>query len=121
MAANGIHNSTRYFQSINPEKEAQLQQMAAQKAQEQQQVAIQNDPNTKLLQAETLKAQTKAQTDREKMALESQKVRVNDDLERDKMDQELLVKAAETLGKYGTAIDVEQIRQQNKGMRDVGG
>ena len=121
MAANGIHNSTRYFQSINPEKEAQLQQMAAQKAQEQQQMAIQNDPNTKLLQAETLKAQTKAQTDREKMALESQKVRANDDLERDKMDQELLVKAAETLGKYGTAVDVEQIRQQNKGMRDVGG
>ena len=74
------------------------------------------------LQAEQMKAQAKAQTDMAKLQaqsqkdqfklqLEAQKAAADDDRERDKMDQDLLVSAAEILGKYGTAVDVERIKQ----------
>ena len=46
-----------------------------------------------------------------KMQLDAQKAAAKDDLERDKMDQELLVKGAEVLGKYGTAVNVARIKQ----------
>jgi hypothetical protein len=45
-----------------------------------------------------------------KMEVDAQKAIAQDDRERDKMDQDLLIKAAEILGKYDTAIDVENIK-----------
>jgi hypothetical protein len=42
--------------------------------------------------------------------LDAQKALASDDRERDKMDQDLLIKAAEVIGKYGTAVDVERIK-----------
>jgi hypothetical protein len=119
LALNGIRNSTRYFNPMNPQVEQQMmqQQQAA------QQQGQQGDPQTQAyLQAEQMKAQTKAQTDMAKlqaqaqkdqfkMQLDAQKAAADDDLARDKMDQDLLVNAAEILGKYGTAVDVERIKQ----------
>ena len=122
MALNGIRNSTRYFNPMNPQTEQQLIQQQQQAAQQQQQ-GQQGDPQAQAyLQAEQMKAQAKAQTDMAKMQaqmqkdqfklqLEAQKAAADDDRERDKMDQDLLVSAAEILGKYGTAVDVERIKQ----------
>jgi hypothetical protein len=96
---------------MNPQIEQQLLMM-------QQQMAAQNqpqDPNMMLaqaqVQAEQIRAQSKAQTDMLKMQLEAQKAIAADDRERDKMDADLLVKAAEIVGKYGTQVDVERIKQ----------
>jgi len=120
LALNGIRNSTRYFNPMNPQVEQQMMQQQQQAAQQQSQ---QGDPQTQAyLQAEQMKAQTKAQTDMAKlqaqsqkdqfkMQLDAQKAAADDDLARDKMDQDLLVNAAEILGKYGTALDVERIKQ----------
>ena len=120
LALNGIRNSTRYFNPMNPQVEQQMMQQQQQAAQQQGQ---QGDPQTQAyLQAEQMKAQTKAQTDMAKlqaqsqkdqfkMQLDAQKAAADDDLARDKMDQDLLVNAAEILGKYGTALDVERIKQ----------
>lgn len=120
LALNGIRNSTRYFNPMNPQLEQQLMIQQQQAAQQQGQ---QGDPQAQAyLQAEQMKAQAKAQTDMAKMQaqmqkdqfklqLEAQKAAADDDRERDKMDQDLLVSAAEILGKYGTAVDVERIKQ----------
>ena len=120
LALSGVRNSTRYFNPMNPQIEQQMMQQA-QQAQAQQ--GPPPDPQAQaFLQAEQMKAQAKMQTDmaklqtqnqREqfKLQLDAQKAAMNDDLERDKMDQDLLVSAAEILGKYGTALDVERVKQ----------
>ena len=69
------------------------------------------DQATAYLQAEQLKAQAKSQTDMAKIQIDAQKAIAADDRDRDQMDQNLLVSAAEILGKYGTAVDVAQIQQ----------
>jgi hypothetical protein len=117
LALNGLRNSNRYFSPMNPQTEQALM------AQQQQQQEPQGDPQADAyLQAEMMKAQAKAQTDMAKLQsqqqhdmaklqLQLQQSAKDDDLARDKMDQDLLVRAAEIIGKYGTAVDVERIKQ----------
>lgn len=118
LALNGIRNSTRYFAPMNPETEQALLQQAQQAQQQPQQ----DQQAQAYLQAEMAKVQAKAQTDMAKLQsqqqhdmaklqLEMQKAARDDDLKRDELDQDLLVSAAEILGKYGTAVDVERIKQ----------
>ena len=121
LALSGIRNSTRYFNPMNPQIEQQIMQQQAQQAQAQQGPPA--DPQAQaFLQAEQMKTQAKIQSDmaklqtqnqREqfKLQLDAQKAAMDNDLERDKMDQDLLISAAEILGKYGTALDVERIKQ----------
>jgi len=111
LAVNGVRNSERYFMPINPMME---QQMMAQQQQGQQQ---QGDPNAAYLQAEQIKAQAKMQSDQLKLQLEAQKAIADDDRKRDQMDQDLLINAAEIIGKYGTAVDVERIKQMQNAPR----
>ena len=112
LAITGVRNSDRYYAPMNPQIEQQLMMQAQQMAAQQQQ--MQQDPNQILaqaqIQAETIRAQAKAQSDLAKIQLDAQKALAADDRERDKMDQDLLVKAAEIVGKYGTAVDVETIK-----------
>ena len=117
LAITGVRNSDRYYKPMNPQIEQQLMQ-----AQQQAQAAAaqgQQDPTAQMaqaqIQAETIRAQARAQSDIAKIQLEAQKALAADDRERDKMDQDLLIKAAEIVGKYGTAVDVETIkRMQNE-------
>ena len=117
LALNGLRNANRYFSPMN----AQTEQMLMAQAQQSQQQPQQDAQAQAYLQAEMMKAQAKAQTDMAKLQsqqqhdmaklqLELQQSAKDDDLERDKMDQDLLVKAAEIIGKYGTAVDVERIK-----------
>lgn len=129
MAAGaGIRNTERYFAPMNPQIEQQLM-MQAQQAAQAQQGQQQSDPNAAFMQAEMMKAQAKQQSDAMKMQLDAQKaaaahqLRVtefmaDDDRKRDQMAQELALKNAELLGKYGLqaneqAIRAEQERQRN--------
>lgn len=113
LAITGVRNSDRYYAPMNPQIEQQLMMQAQQLAAQQQQ--MQQDPNQILaqaqIQAETIRAQAKAQSDLAKIQLDAQKALAADDRERDKMDQDLLIKAAEIVGKHGTAVDVETIKQ----------
>ena len=112
LAVNGVRNSERYFMPINPMMEQQM--MMQQQGQGQQQ---QGDPNAAYLQAEQIKAQAKMQSDQLKLQLEAQKAIADDDRKRDQMDQDLLINAAEIIGKYGTAVDVERIKQMQNAPR----
>ena len=107
LAINGVRNSDRYFMPMNQQIEQQMLQQQQQAAQGQQQP----DPNAAFLQAEQMKMQAKMAMDQQKLQLEMQKAMAADDLKRDQMDQDLLVSAAEILGKYGTAVDLERIKQ----------
>jgi len=107
LAVSGVRNSERYFMPMNPQLEQQMMQQ--QQAQGQQQQG--GDPNAAYLQAEQIKAQAKMQSDQLKLQLEAQKAIAEDDRKRDQMDQDLLIAAAEVIGKYGTAVDVERIKQ----------
>ena len=118
MDGYGIKNADRYVQPMNPEIETKLAQINAQKAQQQQQMAMQNDPSQVLLKAEAMKAQTKAKTDLTKAQLMKEKQEAQDDLDRDKLDQELLIRSAEILGKYGQAVDVAQIQAEKAKARN---
>jgi len=107
LALNGVKNVDRYFNPITPEIEAQL-------IQQQQQMAQQNpklSDGEALVQAEQYKADKKAEMDMLKAQIDAQKAIAVDDRERDALDQELIIKAAEILGKYGTAVDTAKIKQ----------
>jgi len=109
LALGGMRNADRYYMPMNPQIEQQLVAQAQQQAAQQQQ-GQQDQQAQALVQAETIRAQAKAQSDMAKIQLDAQKALSQDDRERDKMDQDLLIKAAEVIGKYGTAVDVERIK-----------
>ena len=121
LALGGIRNPDRYFMPMTPEIEQQMmqqQQQAAQQAAQQPQP----DPNAAFLQTEQMKAQTRAQVDMAKAQMDQQykmhKLGMDDDLQRDEMVQDLAVKVAEILGKYGTAVDVEGVKQEQNAIRE---
>lgn len=55
------------------------------------------------------------------LQLKYQEAAARDDLERDRLFQELMIKAAEVYGQYGTAVDVANIQATQAAPRDAGG
>jgi hypothetical protein len=106
LALGGLRNINRYFKPMSSEQEMALQQQA--QAQQGEQPM---DQAAAYLQAEQLKAQAKSQTDMAKLQIDAQKAIATDDRQRDQMDQDLLVKAAEIYGKYQTNVDVAGVKQ----------
>lgn len=119
LALGGIRNSERYFLPITPEIE---QQMLMQQQQAAAQQPPMPDPNAAFMQTEQMKAQTRAQVDMAKAQMDQQykmhKLAMDDDLARDDMVQDLAVKVAEILGKYGTAVDVQQVKEEQAAIRE---
>ena len=119
LAASGIRNAERYFQPITPEYEQQLMMQAMQQEQMQQQGA--GNPQQAFMQAEAMKAQTRAQVDMQKAAMEHQRKMIEmtakDDLERDKMAQDLAVNQAKILGQYGASVDVARVKAEQEMQR----
>jgi hypothetical protein len=123
MAHGGVHNSDRYMQPMNAQIEQQIMEQQAQAAQAQQGQG--GDPNAAFLQAEQMKAQTRAQVDMQKATMEHQRKLMDmansDDFKRDELAQSLLVDAAKILGQYGTSVDVAQVSAQQNAPRQYGG
>ena len=113
LALQGVRNVDRYFSPLTAEIEAQL-------VQQQQQAAAENPELSEadaLVQAEQYKADKKAEMDMMKMQIEAQKALAVDDRERDELDQQLIIKAAEILGKYGTSVDTAKIKEAQQQAR----
>jgi hypothetical protein len=130
MATAGIRNSERYFNPMNQQIEQQLMAAAQQAAQAQQ--GQQADPNAAYLQAEQMKAQVKMQSDAQRAQLDMQKaqadhgrkleqMRVDQDLQRDKMAQDLALSNAELLAKYGIKANEMMIKAEQSAVRDQNG
>ncbi len=108
LALAGVKNIDRYFNPMTPETEQML-------IQQQEQLAAQNEESAltdaqALLQSEQYNADKQMEMQQLKLQIEAQKAIAIDDRDRDKMDQDLLIKAAEILGKYGTAVDTANIK-----------
>lgn len=133
MAASaGIRNTERYFAPMNPQIEQQLMMQAQQAAQQAQQGQQQGDPNAAFMQTEMMKTQAKQQSDAMRMQLDAQKAAAahqlkvtefmaDDDRKRDQMAQELALKNAELLGKYGLQANEQMIRAEQERQRNMGG
>ena len=122
LALGGLKNADRYFMPMTPEIEQQMMMQQAQQAQQAQQQGQQANPAQMLMQAEAMKTQTNAQVQMQKAAMDNKykmhKLAMDDDLARDKMVQDLAVAVAEQLGKYGTAVDVEEVKQEQAAERE---
>ena len=113
LAIAGVKNVDRYFNPMNVETEAQLIQQQEAQAAEDQEGAL-SDAEA-LVQSEQYNADKQMEMQQLKLQIEAQKAIAVDDRDRDKMDQDLLIKAAEILGKYGTAVDTANIKlEQDK-------
>lgn len=78
------------------------------------------DLNAGLVEIEKVKAELKNQQEDRKREFDAYKLRVDNDLERDRMIQDLQIKMAELLGKYQSEIDVAALQaEQNKQRTDV--
>lgn len=99
----GFKNPESFFTAISPEMDAQLAQAdAAAKAN-------QVDPSMLLAKVEIAKAQSETFSNMEKTAISRAQMQLEQDLKRDQLDADVILKAADLAGKYGQQIDVAQI------------
>ncbi len=104
-AVNGIRNVDRYFLPSQPPAPPQPQQAGPQQPQ-------QGDPAQAMVQAETIKAQAKIASDQQRIQLDFYKAKMADDLQRDRMVQDMEIAMAQIAGKYGIAVDTAAIKAQ---------
>ena len=103
LVASGVHNTNRHFQPMDPEREAQLRADAAERAAQQPQ---QPDP---YVQGKEIEAQARAQEAQMKAQANVIDLQRKDDLERDQMLMDGILKAADLLGKYGIPVDLQAL------------
>jgi len=92
-------------EQIKAQAKMQGDQMRMQGKMQGDQIKLQAEMQVKAAQMQS--AQGKELAD---LQLKYRELQSNDDLNRDKMNQDLLVEAAKILGQYGTAVDVERVR-----------
>jgi hypothetical protein len=109
LELSGLKDTARYFSEITPEAEAQMAQP--------QQAAP--DPAQILAQVEAQKIQKDIEIAGMKAQLEIEKQRAADDLERDRLDADIWLKATEMQLKYGTQIQVENLYAMLQRERDA--
>lgn len=132
----GVKNADRYYMPMDP----QTEQMLVQQAQEAQKAAA--EQGNPLVQAEQIKAQAKMQGDMAKLQQEGQfkqaemqmdyqkamaeemrkrmEAAGDDDLERDRLIQELFVEAAKIAGQYGAQVNTAAIQAEQQKDRNYG-
>jgi hypothetical protein len=69
-------------------------------------------------EAKIAELQVRRQSDLEKLKTQFELSAREDDLNRDRMHQDLLIEAAKVLGQYGSAVDVERVRAMQQAPRD---
>ena len=120
LAGAGLRNADRYYAPMNPQIEQQMQQQAAQAAQQnphQQPI----DPSQALMQTEQMKAMNVQQIATGKLQLEADKAKMQDDLKRDKMAQDLFLKGAQIASTTGLQIHANQLKAEQAAPRAPGG
>lgn len=112
LTANDFKDVTRYFGPIGPEQMMQMQQQT-------EQAAAKPDPAELLAEVERQKILADIEISAAKVRLEEAKVKLGDDRERDKLEADVALRAAEMEMKYGTQVDVARIRADMERERNV--
>jgi len=100
-------------EQIKAQASMQGQQMKLQGKMQGDQIKMQAD-----MQVKAAQMQSKQGTELAELQLKYRELQSSNDLERDQMNQDLLVEAAKILGQYGTAVDVERVRVMQNAPRD---
>lgn len=112
LTLGGFKDTSRFFKQVDE------QQVAAMMQQNQK-----PDPAQILAQIEAQKAQVDMQIAQDKARLEWEKAKLSDDRERDRLEAEMMLRAAEIFGKYQQTVDVAQIKamidRDREAMRQV--
>jgi hypothetical protein len=95
----GFKNPDQFFTPISAEQDQQIAQQAAMAA------AQQKDPNQLLAEVELAKAQASAFEQVQKTALDRAKMQVDADLERDRLEADIILRATDIAAKYGQPVD----------------
>jgi hypothetical protein len=102
----GFKDTSRFFKEVDEQQAAQMMQPKP-------------DPAQILAQIEAQKAQVDMAIAQDKMRLEWEKAKLQDDRERDQLDADIILKAAEIYGKYQQQVDVAQIKADIQRDRDA--
>jgi hypothetical protein len=113
----GVVMTDRYILPMDPVKEQGIAQAQAQAAQQ----PPPPDPTQALIEAEKIKAQAKGAADAANAALKQEQMRLDDDLKRDQMDQDLGIAMAKLLGEYGIKLDTARIKAEQAAARPANG
>tara|TARA_R110002072_G_scaffold293632_1_gene463147 strand:- start:2619 stop:4805 length:2187 start_codon:yes stop_codon:yes gene_type:complete len=100
-------------EQIKAQAKMQGDQMKLQGKMQGDQIKMQADMQVKAAQMQSKQGQELAQ-----LQLKYRELQSSNDLERDQMNQDLLVEAAKILGQYGTSVDVERVRVMQQAPRD---
>jgi hypothetical protein len=104
----GYKNPDSFFSPISPQQEQMLaQQQAAAKAN-------QKDPNVLLAEVELAKAQADTFAKLQQQGIERAKLQLNADLQRDEMESNIILKAAEIAAKSGVQVDWPSIIEMTR-------
>jgi len=101
----GFKNPDSFFSPVTPQQEQQLAQSQAQAAEE----AKANDPNRLLAQVEAEKVRADAFAKLQNSAIDRARLQLDADLERDKLESDVILKAMDLSGKYGSPVDWQSI------------
>ena len=93
-------------EQIKAQAKLQGDQMRLQGKMQGDNIKMQADMQVKAAQMQSKQGQELAE-----LQLKYRELQASDDLERDQMNQDLLVEAARILGQYGTAVDVERVKR----------
>ena len=93
-------------EQIKAQAKIQGDQMRLQGKMQGDNIKMQADMQVKAAQMQSKQGQELAE-----LQLKYRELQASDDLERDQMNQDLLVEAARIMGQYGTAVDVERVKR----------
>lgn len=116
LGHSGLHNAERYYAPMDPQREQQLMQEAAQASQGQQQGS---DPNAAFLQSEQMKTSARVQADMMKNQLDAQKMKMDDDFQRDQMAQDLFLEQARIEAQTGVQLQTARLKAEQAAMRGM--
>lgn len=101
----GFADPTRFMATVTPEMEEGLAQAAAEQAAKPTPEMLQHTAQMALIESNRKTAEEKNETARAKLMLD-------DDRQRDKMEQDFAVATAKILGDYGIAMDEAEVRRR---------
>ena len=112
LTANDFKDVSRYFGPVGPQEMQMMQQQT-------EQAAAKPDPAELLAEVERQKILADIEISAAKVRLEEAKVKLGDDRERDKLEADVALRAAEMEMKYGTQVDLARIRADMERERNV--
>jgi len=112
LAAVGLFNAERYFNLMTPEAEQKLNEQQAQEAQN-----APPPPPDPYVEAQQIKTQAQMASDQQKAQIDMMRLKADDDLKRDQMEQDAWLKAADLLATHGIKLDLERLKMMQAAPR----